>query len=138
MPVTQADLENRCDVSTAWMLWSGAEAALADANCFAGGTIPGWGLVRVRGVARFRIVRLGGPKVRKARGNAADPLDGGDVCYVLGLLFCSSFGHEAPVKGCYGCVGWYAQEWYFLDPVFGAYCPVGLYSQGWSGSPCLP
>ena len=32
-----------------------------------------------RRIARFRIVRLGGPRVRKARGNAADPLDGGDV-----------------------------------------------------------
>ena len=39
--------------------------------------IPVGGLVRCRGVARFRFVRLGGPKVRNARGNAADPLDGG-------------------------------------------------------------
>ena len=34
---------------------------------------------KVRGVARFTIVRLGGPWIRKARRNAADPLDGGDV-----------------------------------------------------------
>ena len=32
-----------------------------------------------RGSVRFRKVRLGGPKVRKARGNAADAPDGGDV-----------------------------------------------------------
>ena len=37
-----------------------------------------------RGTARFRVVRLGGPRVRKVRGNAGDPLgegegEGGDV-----------------------------------------------------------
>ena len=33
----------------------------------------------VGGVARFRVVRLGGPTVRKVQTNAVDPLDGGDV-----------------------------------------------------------
>ena len=77
----------RSDVSAAWVLWSGAaEDALADATGFAGSPkVPS--VVcgpKVRGVARFTIVRLGGPKVRKACGNAcgnacgdaADPLDG--------------------------------------------------------------
>ena len=68
------------DVSAAWVLWSdAAEAALADACCLAGSPVPSGGLVRGRGVARFRVVRLGGPEVRKARGNAADPLDGWNV-----------------------------------------------------------
>ena len=34
-----------------------------------------WG----RGIARFRVVRLGGPKVREARSNVADVQDAGDV-----------------------------------------------------------
>ena len=49
-------------------MWSGAaEAALADR--FSGGPIPGRGLVLGRGSASFRVVRLGGHPVRKARGN---------------------------------------------------------------------
>ena len=32
-----------------------------------------------RGVARLRVVRIGGPEVRKVRGNAVDPVDGRDV-----------------------------------------------------------
>ena len=32
-----------------------------------------------RGGARFRVVRLGGPNVRKARGDVADPLGGGGL-----------------------------------------------------------
>ena len=49
------------DVSHAWSIWSSAaEAALADAYLFSGGPVPDRGLVLGR-------VRLGGPKVRKAR-----------------------------------------------------------------------
>ena len=36
-------------------------------------------LVLGRGVARLRVVRIGGPQVRKVRGNAVDPVDGKDV-----------------------------------------------------------
>ena len=32
-----------------------------------------------RGAARFRVVRLGGPNVRKARNGVADDHNGGDV-----------------------------------------------------------
>ena len=55
------------DVSSAWAVWSSAaESALAD---------------------RFRVVRLGGPEVRKVRDNAVDPVDGRDVhCIVILLL----------------------------------------------------
>ena len=53
--------------------------ALADAYCFAGSHVPSRGLVRGRGVSRFRVVMLEGPKVRNARGKAADPFDGSDV-----------------------------------------------------------
>ena len=68
------------DVSRAWLVWSGAvEAALADAYRFGGGPLPRRGLVLGRGSASFRVVRLGGGKVRKARGNVADAHDAADV-----------------------------------------------------------
>ena len=68
------------DVSSAWMIWSGAaEAALADARQFAGGPVPVRGLVLVRGSAWFRV-RSGKPEVRKARSNAFDVHEAGDVC----------------------------------------------------------
>ena len=68
------------DVSRAWLVWSGAvEAVLADAFRFSGGPLPCRGLVLGRGSASFRVVRLGGHKVRKARGNAADAQDAADV-----------------------------------------------------------
>ena len=53
--------------------------ALADAYQFAGGPVPDRGLVLGRGSFLARTVRLGGPKVRKARRNFADPLEGSDV-----------------------------------------------------------
>ena len=61
------------DVSRAWLVWFGAaETALVDAFRFSGRPVPAWFLVLGRGSALFRIVRLGGPSVRKARGNAVD------------------------------------------------------------------
>ena len=57
------------DVSRAWLVWSGAvEAALVDAYRFSGGPLCSRGLVLGRESASFRVVRLGGHKVRKARG----------------------------------------------------------------------
>ena len=57
------------DVSRAWLVWSGAaEASLADAFRFSGGPVPTRGLVLGRRSALFKIVRLGGHKVKKARG----------------------------------------------------------------------
>ena len=68
------------DVSRAWLVWSGAaESALADAYQFVGGPFPPSRLVLGRGSALFRVVRLGGHMVRKARGNAADDHDAADV-----------------------------------------------------------
>ena len=68
------------DVSRAWLVWSSAaETALADAYQFAGGPVPDRGLITGKGTARMRVVRLGGPEVRKARRNAADAHEGGDV-----------------------------------------------------------
>ena len=77
----QLDESLRVDVvSGAWLVWSGAaEAALADAYQFSGGPIPTRVLVRGRGSALFRVVRLGGRKVRKACSNAADAHDAADV-----------------------------------------------------------
>ena len=68
------------DVSLAWMVWSSAvEAALAVAYRFAGGLVPDRGLVLGGGVFRPRTVRLGGPKVRRARKNFADSQEGSNV-----------------------------------------------------------
>ena len=68
------------DVSRAWLVWSSAaETALADAFRFAGGPMPERGLILGRSTARMRVVRLGGPQVRKAWKNAADAHEGGDV-----------------------------------------------------------
>ena len=68
------------DVSSAWLVWSrAAETALADAYRFSGGPVRCRGLVLGRGSASFRVVRLGGHKVRKVRGNASDVVDGAGV-----------------------------------------------------------
>ena len=68
------------DVSRAWLVWSGAAGTvLADAFRFGGGPLPSRGLVLGRGSALFRVVRLGGHQVRKARANIADALDAADV-----------------------------------------------------------
>ena len=68
------------DVSRAWLVWSGAaEVALADACRFSGGPVTTWGPVLGRGSALFRVVRLGGHMVKRARRNAADADDAADV-----------------------------------------------------------
>ena len=68
------------DVSRAWLVWSrAAEAALVDAYWFSGGPLPSRGMVLGRSSAVFRVVRLGGHPVRKARANIADVLDAADV-----------------------------------------------------------
>ena len=68
------------DVSRAWLVWSGAaETALADAYQFCAGPIPKRGLVLGRRSASFRVVRLGGHRIRKARGDAADAHDAANV-----------------------------------------------------------
>ena len=71
---------NAGDVSRAWLVWSSAaEIALADAYRFSGGPAPHQGLVLGRRTARFRLVRLGGHRVRKVRCNAVDDHDAADV-----------------------------------------------------------
>ena len=68
------------DVSLAWSVWSrAAESALADAFRFSGGPLPSRGLILGRGAAVLRLVQLGGPRVRRARANAADALDAADI-----------------------------------------------------------
>ena len=68
------------DVSGAWLVWSrAAEAALVDAYHFSGGPFPFRCMVLGRGRAVFRVVRLGGHPVRKARGNVANVHDAADV-----------------------------------------------------------
>ena len=68
------------DVSMAWAVWSrAAESALLDAHRFSGGPLPWWGSGSWQGSAMFRVVRLGGHPVRKARGNAAEVHDAANV-----------------------------------------------------------
>ena len=68
------------DVSIAWAVWSrAAESALLDAYRFSGGPLPSRGMVLGRGRAMFRVVRLGGHPVRKARGSVVDVHDAADV-----------------------------------------------------------
>ena len=68
------------DVSRACLVCSrAAEAALVDAYRFSGGPLPSRGMVLGRGSAVFRVVRLGGHPVRKARGKFADVHDAADV-----------------------------------------------------------
>ena len=84
------------DVSMAWLVWSrAAEAALVDDYRFSGGPLPGRGLVLGRGSAVFRFVRLGGHKVRKARGYAADANDAADIFLYRGAAIAPSAGYEA-------------------------------------------
>ena len=71
---------DRGDVSLAWSVWSrAAESALVDAFRFSGGPLPSRGLILGRGAALLRSVQLGGPRVRRARANAADAVDAADV-----------------------------------------------------------
>ena len=57
-------------------VWSGAaETTLADAYRFSSGPVPNTCLVLGRGRALFKLVRLGGHRVRKVRGSAADAHD---------------------------------------------------------------
>ena len=68
------------DVSRAWVVWSGAvESALVDAYRFSGGPLPSRSLVLGRGRVCFRVVKVGGHKIRLARGYAADAHDAADV-----------------------------------------------------------
>ena len=70
----------RDDVSLAWTVWSwAAESALADAFRFNGGPLPSGGLILGRCAALFRMVQFGGPRVRRARADAADALDAADI-----------------------------------------------------------
>ena len=67
-------------LSRAWLVWFGAaETALADAYRFCGCSVPSRGLVLGRGGALFRVVTLGGHRVRKARGNVSDVDDDAGV-----------------------------------------------------------
>ena len=64
----------RVDDASRAPVWSGAaQTALADASQFASWeSCQDWGLVLGRGGALFRVVRLGGRKVRKPRSYVAD------------------------------------------------------------------
>ena len=121
------------DVIRAWLVWSGAaEAALADAYRFSGGPLPGRGLVLGRGSASFRVVRLGGHQVRKARGNVADAHDAADVF----LYRDSSIAPLLQVQGCDGCFGCHDSLWCLSFPVGGTHSSVGQDSCSWTSVSC--
>ena len=70
--------------------------------------MPARGLVLVRDSARFRVARLGGSKVRKARSNVADVHEAGDVFMNRDSSTAPSL--EAQDQGCHGCVGLHDSE----------------------------
>ena len=73
---------DRGDVSLAWSVWSrAAESVFVDAFRFSGGPIPSRGLILGRGTALLRSVQLWGPRVRRARANAADAVDAAVFLY---------------------------------------------------------
>ena len=89
------------EVSRARLVWSSAaETALADAYRFAA-PVPERGHTMSKGTARMRVVRLGGPKVRKARKNAADAHEGGDVFMYRAAPLCLILG--VGLKAVHGC-----------------------------------
>ena len=62
-------------VHDAWLAWSSAaESVVVLAFVESGGPIPGGGLARGRGSARFRSVALGGPLVHRFRTDILTPL----------------------------------------------------------------
>ena len=105
------------DVSRAWLVRSGAaEAALADAYRFSGGPIPSRGLVLGRGSASFRVVRLGGHPVRKARGNVADVQDAADIFLYRDASIAPLLDVRRRLKAVMD--GWcHDSLWYFSFPV---------------------
>ena len=81
---------DRDDVSLAWSVWSrAAESALADEFRFSGGPLSSKGLILGRGAAFLSLVQLGGPRVRRARANAADALDAADIFLYRDFFSCS-------------------------------------------------
>ena len=113
------------DVSRAWLVWSGAaEAALADAYRFSGGALPGRGLVLGRGSALFRVVRLGGHQVRKARGNVADALDAADVFLYRDSSIAPLLDMRRRFKAVVDVLGAMIRSGFSLT-VGGAHCSIG-------------
>ena len=93
-------LSREC-LSDAWVLWSGAaDGALLTRFVL---PVPDRGLVLGRGTAQFKVDKLGGPKVRMARNNVADPHDGGDVFMCRDSSIAPLLISEAQVQGCVEC-----------------------------------
>ena len=107
------------DVSYAWAVWSSAaESALADTESFSGGQILSRGLVLGRGAARFRVVRQGGPTVRKVRGNAVDPVDGRDVDMYRDSSLAPLLGLRRRLKVVFDILGDMLRNGFTLDRSF--------------------
>ena len=71
---------DRNDVSLAWSVWSrAAESALADAFRFSGGPLPSRGFDSWPGCCFTSFSLAWGPRVRRARANAADAVDAADI-----------------------------------------------------------
>ena len=125
------------DVSRAWLVWSGAaEAALADAYQFSGGPLPSGGLVLGRGIASFRLVRLGGHQIRKARGNAADALDAADVFLYRDSSVAPLLDMRRRFKAAMDVLGCHDSLWSLSFKVGGTHCSVGQDSCSWAFVSC--
>ena len=100
------------DVSQAWLVWSGAaDTALADAFRFSGGPAPARGLVLGRGRVRFRVVRLGGRKVRKVRGDAADAHDATGIFLYRDSSIAPLLDMRRRFQSGHGCSGLHDLTW---------------------------
>ena len=125
------------DVSRAWLVWSGAaEAALADAFRFCGGPLPSRGLVLGRGSASFRIVRLGGQKVQKARGNVADAQDAADVFLHRDSSIAPLLDMRRRFKAVMDVLGAMIRYGVSLARSVEAHCSVGQDSCCWTSVSC--
>ena len=125
------------DVSRAWLVWSGAaDSALADAYQFSGGPLPGRGPVLGRGRASFRVVRLGGHRVRKARGNAADAHDAADVFLYRDSSVAPLLDMRRRFKAVMDVLDAMIRSGCLSFTVGGAHCSVGQDSCCWTFVSC--
>ena len=97
-----------------------------------GGLIPSRGLVLGRGSALFRVVRLGGDKVRKASGNAADAHDAAGVFLYRDSSLAPLLDMRRRFKAVMVVLGAMIQHGVSLSRSFRTHCSMGQDSGRWS------
>ena len=81
-----------------------------------------------RGTARFRVVRLGGPRVRKVRGSAVDALHGRHVQMYRDSSIAPLLALRRRLEVAVDVLGEMILGGFTLHLFSGAYCSVGLHS----------